>query len=130
MSPGGRIPLILITDTRALAMPWQARRREGAFLSYRGGMTAEGIFPPDEPDWALRRSVAPMMPGYGAHGRFCGCCGGRDPLITALHQLFLDHVRGACPDFSFVICLCNGGAENEVRAKLKSDGMIMARYEF
>lgn len=71
--------------------------------------------------------VLPMPPPAG-HVASCRCCGGRDPLASALSGAFVARARGQGPWFDRVLLLDRPDATRRLAAVLTGDPVAQARF--
>ncbi len=63
-----------------------------------------------------------------AHRLGCACCGGRDPLATALAAAFVARGRGARPWFDRIVLRAGPADAARVAAVLTADPVARARF--
>jgi len=125
--PGtGRIPVVIRESIEGHCPPMPYDAGKGALLRLDSDLCEQSI----ASTWLMSRDVTDAPSSWSRHPVSCACCQGQNPLIAALHQLFLDRVRGRCPLFSFVVVSCAPDRKTRVRQMLEQDVLVRARYEF
>ncbi len=119
MTGDGRIPFTILGDEEAMPSDLADRCDEGACLAVGVDRHA---------GWSVYRHIAAAPIGSRRHGGLCPCCVGQGDLVTSLNQLFLDRVRGICPQFSYVILACESCRVEGIRELLQQDTVFRARY--
>ncbi len=126
MSGSGRIPLVIQASAERDGPPTSRDAGNGALLRLAPETGGQSL----SSSWLVSRDVPGAIALRSRHGASCLCCLGQNPLIAALHQLFLDRVRGSCPLYSFVVISCAVDRKTHVRQMLEQDVLVRARYEF
>ena len=78
-----------------------------------------------------REGDAVLADGLGdalGHGPGCTCCAARTPAAQALGHLFMQRARGEVAFFRRVLIDGDAAVEASVRAALRSDPVVAARF--
>lgn len=72
--------------------------------------------------------LADGLEGAARHEAGCACCAARTPAAQALGRLFMQRARGEVAFFRRVLIDSDAGTEAAVRAALRSDPVVAARF--